>query len=281
METVESIDALREIIKRWRNAGDRIALVPTMGNLHVGHLKLVEIAQGLATRVVASIFVNPAQFGKGEDYEQYSRPLGEDSRKLCAKRVDLLFAPPVAEVFPQNCSTYVEVHGLSNILCGEFRPTHFRGVSTIVCKLFNMVQPDVAIFGEKDFQQLLLIRTMVVNLDIPVEIVSAPIIREDDGLAMSSRNMYLSAEERKQAATLYRSLRDSEVFIKKGNHDFRQIERQQWNRLKALGFKPDYFSIRRKNDLAVAEKGDRELVVLAAAWLGKARLIDNLQILVS
>ena len=281
METVESIDALREIIKRWRIAGDRIALVPTMGNLHVGHLKLVEIAQGLATRVVVSIFVNPTQFGEGEDYEQYSRPLVEDSRKLSDKRVDLLFVPPVAEVYPQDCHTYVDVQGLSHILCGEFRPTHFRGVSTIVCKLFNMVQPDVALFGEKDFQQLLLIRTMVVNLDIPVEIVSAPIIREDDGLAMSSRNMYLSAEERKQAATLYRSLRDSEESIKKGNHDFRQIERQQWNRLKASGFKPDYFSIRRKNDLAVAEKGDRELVVLAAAWLGKARLIDNLQILVS
>ena len=281
METIEKIDALRGIIKLWRNSGDRIALVPTMGNLHDGHLKLVEIAQSSASRVVTSIFVNPAQFGEGEDYDQYSRPLEEDSRKLCDKRVDLLFAPAVAEVYPEGYRTYVDVHGLSNILCGEFRPTHFRGVSTVVCKLFNMVQPDIAIFGEKDFQQLVVIRTMAANLNIPVEIVGAPIVRENDGLAMSSRNMYLSAEERKQAATLYRSLRDAEMFIKKEIHDFRQIEFQQCNRLKASGFTPDYFSIRRKNDLGVAEKGDRELVVLAAAWLGKARLIDNVQLLVS
>ncbi len=281
METAESVDALRKIVKRWRDSGDRIALVPTMGNLHDGHIKLVEIARSLASRVVTSIFVNPAQFGEGEDYNQYSRPLEEDSRKLCDKRVDLLFVPPVSEVYPEGCHTYVDVHGLSNILCGEFRPTHFRGVSTVVCKLFNMVQPDMAIFGEKDFQQLLLIRTMVTNLNIPVEIVGAPTVREADGLAMSSRNMYLSAEERKQAAKLYRSLCDAEVSIKRENHDFRQIEAQQWNRLQASGFKPDYFSIRRKNDLGVAEKGDRELVILAAAWLGRARLIDNIQFFVS
>lgn len=280
METVATIDALREIVKSWRDSGDRIALVPTMGNLHAGHLKLIEIAQGLASRVVASIFVNPAQFSEGEDYDEYPQSLETDSQKLCDKGVDLLFAPAIEEVYPENCCTYVEVEGLSNILCGEFRPTHFRGVSTVVCKLFNMVGPDMAVFGEKDFQQLTLIRAMVANLDIPVEIVSVPIIRERDGLAMSSRNMYLSIVERKKAAMLYRSLRDAEVAIKRGNNSLRQIEIQQCNWLKNLGFKLDYFSIRRINDLSVAEEGDRELIILVAVWLGAARLIDNLQLFV-
>lgn len=277
MQTVESIDSLRAVIKLWRESGDRIALVPTMGNLHDGHLKLVELARGSTDRVVVSIFVNPAQFGEGEDFNAYPRSLKDDCRKLYENSTDLLFTPDIKEVYPDDCCTFVEVSKLSNMLCGEFRPTHFRGVTTIVCKLLNIVQPDVAIFGEKDFQQLVLIRIMVKDLNIPVEIVSAPIVREDDGLAMSSRNIYLSPEERNQAVRLYQSLCDAANFIKNGGRDFRQIEIQQTKYLTQAGFSLDYFSIRKKHNLELAVKGDTELVIMTAAWLGKARLIDNLQ----
>lgn len=276
MQTVETIASLRAIIKLWREAGDQIALVPTMGNLHNGHLKLIELAQGLANRVVTSIFVNPTQFGEGEDFDAYPRTLKSDLRELQKKDTDLLFAPAVTEIYPKDSFTRVDVVGLSQILCGESRPIHFRGVTTIVCKLLNMVQPDFAIFGEKDFQQLVVIRKMVKDLNIPVDIVGAPIVREEDGLAMSSRNNYLSIEERKRSVKLYQSLCEARDLIISG-YDFRQIEFKQTSVLKEVGFKPEYFSIRQKHNLELAIEDNTDLVILAAAWLGKTRLIDNLQ----
>jgi len=278
MYTATTIAALRERLASWRRTGERIALVPTMGNLHAGHLQLVEAARKRADRVVVSIFVNPTQFGEGEDYASYPRTLAEDTRKLCARSTDLLFSPQPAEVYPEGSKTVVEVRELNRILCGRFRPVHFNGVTTVVSKLLNMVQPDVALFGEKDFQQLLVIRRMVADLDIPVEIVGVPTVREADGLAMSSRNDYLSVAERLIAPSLYRSLRAAKQLIEAGGRDFRQIEQQQLEALRQVGFNPDYFSIRRRSDLLLAEKQDVDLVILAAAWLGKARLIDNVQL---
>ncbi len=208
MERIESLRDLRERVTAWRSAGARLAFVPTMGNLHAGHLTLVREARALADMVVASIFVNPLQFGAGEDLDAYPRTLEDDRRLLAGEGCDLLFTPRVDEVYPrgQAAQTRVEVPGLSDILCGARRPGHFVGVSTVVCKLFNMVQPNLALFGEKDFQQLLVIRRMVEDLAMPVEIVGVPTVRESDGLAMSSRNGYLTAEERARAPVLYRVL---------------------------------------------------------------------------
>ncbi len=278
MYTATTTAALRERLAPWRRTGERIALVPTMGNLHAGHLQLVEAGRECADRVVVSIFVNPTQFGEGEDYASYPRTLEEDAQKLHEARTDLLFSPQPAEVYPQGSKTVVEVQELNKMLCGQFRPVHFNGVTTVVCKLLNMAQPDVALFGEKDFQQLQVIRRMVVDLDIPVEIVGVPTVREADGLAMSSRNDYLSAAERRIAPTLYRSLRAAKETIEAGGRDFRQMEQAQLAVLRQAGFNPDYFSIRRRSDLLLAEKQDVDLVILAAAWLGKARLIDNVQL---
>ncbi len=272
------LEALRATVGQWRKEGERIAFVPTMGNLHAGHLDLVKEAARQADRVVVSIFVNPLQFGEGEDYDAYPRTLQEDERKLTQVGVDLLFAPTVDTLYPsgQAAQTRVEVPGLSDILCGASRPGHFVGVATVVCKLFNMVQPDLAVFGEKDYQQLMVIRRMVADLAMPIRIIGKSTVREPDGLAMSSRNGYLSAEQRGVAPLLYGTLQSTAEALKTGNRDFSDLESAAQRILREAGFRPDYFVIRRAGDLAAPEQAEDSLVILAAAYLGTTRLIDNL-----
>lgn len=279
METVHHISELRDRVAAWRRNGERIGFVPTMGNLHPGHVDLVRRAKRRAERVVSSIFVNPMQFGANEDLDAYPRTLAQDQSKLAEVDTDLLFAPGVEEVYPggQAVQTRVEVPGISDILCGAARPGHFVGVSTVVCKLFNMVQPDVAVFGEKDFQQLMVIRRMTEDLSLPIEIVGVATVREADGLAMSSRNGYLTAEERAVAPRLYQALQRAAADLRTGS-DFEQVEQAAERTLSEAGFGPDYFVVRRAADLELPPPGERDLVLLAAAYLGKARLIDNLRV---
>lgn len=280
MRTVHTIAELRDHVTTWRRAGERVAFVPTMGNLHRGHIHLVERARQQAPRTVASIFVNPTQFGPNEDFTGYPRTLLEDSRQLEAVGLDLLFAPAVAEIYPRPLEdmTSITVPELSDILCGASRPTHFRGVATVVGKLFNMVQPDIALFGEKDWQQLRVIRRLVGDLNFPIEIVGVPTVREADGLAMSSRNGYLTPEERAIAPTLYATLTASAERLRAGERDYQRLSDEAKARLAAAGFRPDYFEIRRASDLQPPASGDENLRILAAAWLGRARLIDNLAV---
>lgn len=280
MQTVHTVAELRARVAAWKRAGERVAFVPTMGNLHRGHLHLVERARELAPRTVASIFVNPTQFGPNEDFAGYPRTLDDDSRQLAAVGLDLLFAPGVAEMYPRPLDemTQVTVPELSGILCGASRPIHFRGVATVVSKLFNMAQPDVALFGEKDWQQLMVIRRLVADLDFPVEIVGVPTVREADGLALSSRNGYLTAEERAIAPVLYATLTASAERLRAGERDCERLTSEAKARLAAAGFRPDYFEIRRARDLQPPADGDTDLRILAAAWLGRARLIDNLAV---
>ncbi len=280
MQLVETIDSLRAELNRWRAKHATIALVPTMGNLHRGHLMLVDAARELADKVVATIFVNPTQFGEGEDFDSYPRTLTADMRKLRQHKTDLLFVPEVNGIYPRNGCTVVDVADLSKELCGQARPQHFVGVATVVCKLFNMVQPDIAVFGEKDFQQLVLIRRMVGDLNIPVAIQGIATVREADGLALSSRNAYLTRRERQLAPTLYRTLCGAQQAIDQGERDYRRLEKLQLESLNAAGFKPDYFCVRRVSDLRPAAPNDIALVILTAARLGKPRLIDNLQVTV-
>lgn len=279
METLHRIDELRARITTWRRAEESIALVPTMGTLHQGHLELVRQARGHARRVVASIFVNPLQFGPHEDLAAYPRTPEADRRGLAGEGTDLLFAPAVDEVYPygQAGQTRVEVPGLSDILCGASRPGHFVGVATVVCKLFNMVQPDLALFGEKDFQQLLVIRRMAADLCLPVEIIGVPTVREPDGLAMSSRNGYLSTAERGRAPALYQALQAAAHALRQGATPA-QVAAQARVELEEAGLRPDYVSVRRAADLAEPGTEDRTLIILAAAYLGRARLIDNLRV---
>ena len=280
MQTVHAIAELRARVAAWKRAGERVAFVPTMGNLHRGHIHLVERARALAPRTVASIFVNPTQFGPSEDFAAYPRTLAEDSRQLEDAGLDLLFAPSVAEMYPRPLEemTAVTVPELSGILCGASRPIHFRGVATVVSKLFNMLQPDVALFGEKDWQQLMVIRRLVADLDFPVEIVGVPTVREPDGLAMSSRNGYLTAEERAIAPVLYATLTACAERLRAGERDYDRLANEAKARLAAAGFRPDYLEIRRARDLQLPAEGDTDLRILAAAWLGRARLIDNLAV---
>jgi len=280
MDTVFNTAELRDIVATWRRDGHRIAFVPTMGNLHDGHLSLLERAREIADRTVVSIFVNPIQFGKGEDYATYPSTLEEDKAKLAPNGLDVLFAPNLQQLYPGGMEedTRVTVPGLSTILCGEFRPGHFSGVATVVTKLFCSVQPDCALFGEKDLQQLMVIRRMVDDLCMPVEVIGQPIVREPDGLAMSSRNSYLTDEERKKAPLIYRTLQQARDEVLKGGAEFRPIEAKCEQRLREAGFKPEYFSIRRSQDLSLADDGDSGISILAAAWLGGARLIDNIRV---
>lgn len=280
METVHAIAELRACVARWRRADEHIALVPTMGNLHRGHLRLVEEARRLATRTVVSIFVNPLQFGPHEDFAGYPRTLAEDSRQLAGFGVDLLFAPPTGEVYPRplESMTQVEVPGLSTILCGAYRPGHFRGMATVVTKLLAMVQPDVGIFGEKDWQQLVIIRRLVADLNLPVAVVGVPTVREADGLAMSSRNGYLTPAERAVAPNLYRALTAVADGIRAGERRYRVLEDSALALLEQVGFRPDYVTVRRADDLEPPTADATELRVLAAAWLGRARLIDNVAV---
>ncbi|HRZ23387.1 MAG TPA: pantoate--beta-alanine ligase [Candidatus Contendobacter sp.] len=277
MQTVHTIAELRAQVMAWKRAGEQVAFVPTMGNLHRGHIHLVECARELAPRTVASIFVNPMQFGPSEDFAAYPRTLDADSRQLETAGLDLLFAPSVAEVYPRPLEqmTQVTVPELPTVLCGASRPTHFSGVTTVVSKLFNMVQPDIAVFGEKDWQQLVIIRRMATDLDMPVAIVGVPTVREPDGLALSSRNGYLSAEERAIAPTLYATLRATAERLRAGERDFAALEAEAKAQLASAGFRPDYFEIRRPDDLQRPNLEDAELRIFAAAWLGRARLIDN------
>lgn len=278
MLTITDTPSLRKRIAAWRLDGKRIAFVPTMGNLHAGHLYLIERAKSLAPKVVVSIFVNPMQFDRADDLTAYPRTLEEDRFKLDRIATDLLFLPDVSQVYPLGVehSTRVEVPGLSDILCGASRPGHFRGVATVVTKLFNMVQPDIALFGEKDFQQLMLIRRLVADLSMPIEISGVPTRREADGLAMSSRNNYLDAQQRQFAPRLYQTLTTVAKAIQAGERVYRELEQQAIHQLEACGMRPDYVRICRQSDLNAAENGDDELAILAASWLGKARLIDNI-----
>jgi pantoate--beta-alanine ligase len=279
MQTLSTLVSLRQTIAAWRNAGERIALVPTMGNLHAGHLQLVERAQSVADRAVVSIFVNPMQFSSDDDdFVHYPRTLAADCEKLT--NVDVVFAPSVEEVYPTGFEhePRIEVPGLSHILCGKYRPDHFVGVATLVAKLFNMVQPDVALFGEKDYQQLLVIRRFVVALNFPVEIIGVPTVREADGLAMSSRNQYLSAQERELAPALYQALLQAKTEIEQGEGDFAALQARAHAYLEAEGWRPEYFEVCCVQDLQPATVDEREWVILAAAWLGGARLIDNVRV---
>ncbi|MDO9268441.1 MAG: pantoate--beta-alanine ligase [Methylobacter sp.] len=275
MRIVNTVSELRNAVRAWRLAGQSVALVPTMGNLHAGHLALVNEAKEKAERVVVSIFVNPTQFGVGEDFETYPRTEREDHEKLNALGTDLLFQPAVSEVYASDAKTLVSVTGLSEWYCGASRPGHFDGVATVVCKLFNMVQPDVALFGLKDFQQLTVIRTMVRDLNIPVEIVGVETVREASGLAMSSRNGYLTAEEKAVAEKLYQCLCVARDAVLAGQQSYEEIERRALLFLQESGFQPDYFSVCRMSDLKKAGADDVALVLLTAARLGKTRLIDN------
>jgi len=280
METVFSLEDLRRRIQGWRREGARIALVPTMGNLHAGHISLLERARALADRTVVSIFVNPIQFGKGEDYARYPSTLEADQQKLSAAGLDLLFAPNLDQLYPGGIEedTRVTVPVLSALLCGQYRPGHFSGVATVVSKLFINVQPDVALFGEKDYQQVLVIKRMTRDLLMPVEILGMPIVREADGLAMSSRNSYLNAEERSRAPRIHALLQTAAEKLASGKHSLIAIETAAMAELATAGFRPEYFSVRRAEDLDLPRAGDRSLQILAAAWLGSARLIDNLRV---
>lgn len=278
MITSAHIDDIRTQVRAWRAKGETVAFVPTMGNLHQGHITLVKQAAQKCDHVVVSIFVNPMQFGQNEDLDAYPRTLEADSQALMAAGAKLLFTPTPAIIYPKGLAqqTYVEVPGISDVLCGASRPGHFRGVATIVCKLFNIVQPDVALFGNKDYQQLLVIKTMVEDLSLPIEIIGVDTIREDSGLAMSSRNGYLTAEEKAAAPALKKAIDAMAQGILQGE-TFEQVIDLAKASLVAAGFTPDYLEVRHADTLAKADPQDKALVILAAAYLGKARLIDNLR----
>ena len=280
MIIIETLPMLRQQIRRWRQEGKRIALVPTMGNLHDGHMTLVDEARARADVVVVSIFVNPMQFDRPDELARYPRTLQEDSEKLTRRGVDLVFAPAPAAVYPQGLEqqTYVDVPGISTILEGASRPGHFRGVSTIVSKLFNLVQPDLACFGEKDYQQLALIRKMVADMGYDIDIVGVPTVRAKDGLALSSRNGYLTAEERKVAPQLSKIMNALAQQLANGERQIEALLEQTAEQLRAAGFTPDELFIRDADSLQPLTVDSQRAVVLMAAWLGKARLIDNQQV---
>ena len=280
MLVVETESELRRVILEQKRQGKRVGFVPTMGNLHEGHLQLVKHALQRADFVVASIFVNPLQFGENEDFDKYPRTHQADIEKLTGAGCSLLFLPSVQTIYPKPMEqqTRVEVPDLSDILCGESRPGHFVGVATVVCKLFNLVSPDVAVFGEKDYQQLMVIRHMTLDLCLPIEIIGAPIVREDDGLAMSSRNGYLDTMQRQLAPKLYEVLSETADKLGKGDKGFEQLEQEAVNNINKLGFRTDYFVIRRADDLQLPEANETDIVILVAAWLGNTRLIDNIQV---
>ncbi|MBH0071782.1 pantoate--beta-alanine ligase [Pseudoalteromonas sp. NZS127] len=280
MQSITEIKSLRSQIKAWRQAGLSIALVPTMGNLHLGHFSLVEKAKMMADKVVVSIFVNPMQFGANEDLDNYPRTLDEDKHGLADLETDIVFTPSVETIYPNGLAaqSFVDVPDISLGYCGGSRPGHFRGVATVVTKLFNLVQPDYACFGEKDFQQLQVIKTMARDLSIPVEVIGVSTMREVSGLAMSSRNGYLSNEQKDSATVLFKVLNNCAEQLKSGNTDFATLEETAKQSLQQAGLKPDYFSIAQRDTLKAATLDDNKFVILAAAYLGSVRLIDNLQV---
>jgi pantoate--beta-alanine ligase len=278
MQTVQDAAGLRATIRGWRIQGQTVGFVPTMGNLHEGHHSLIKLARARADRVVASVFVNPTQFGPNEDFERYPRTLAQDQAGLAEMDCDLLFAPDVATIYPFGAAQSVSVHvpGITDTLEGAHRPGHFDGVATVVCKLFNLVQPDVAVFGQKDFQQLKVIERMVRDLALPLKVVAAPTLRAADGLALSSRNQYLSVAERALAPQIHETLLKMRELLEKG-HARKVIEQAAASTLERAGFAPDYAVIRRAEDLAEPADDERQgLVALIAARLGATRLIDNL-----
>jgi pantoate--beta-alanine ligase len=274
MDIIHSVAALRDRLKRVPNN----VFVPTMGNLHDGHIQLIDIAKPRAACTVVSIFVNRIQFGPREDFERYPRTFDSDCRRLEAAGVDVVFAPDEKEIYPEPQTYVVEPSDLQHILEGAHRPGHFRGVATVVLKLFNLVQPHSAIFGKKDYQQCLVLTNMVRQLALPIDLILAETVRADDGLALSSRNAYLAPAERQEAPRLYQQLRKARDEIKAGARDFQRIELDVMAELAHHGWKPDYIAVRRQSDLAPPKNGEPELVILAAARLGGTRLIDNVEV---
>lgn len=280
MLIIETLPLLRQQIRRWRQEGKRIALVPTMGNLHDGHMTLVEEAKAAADVVVVSIFVNPMQFDRPDDLARYPRTLQEDCEKLNRRKVDMVFAPAPADVYPQglDTQTFVDVPGISTMLEGASRPGHFRGVSTIVSKLFNLVQPDFACFGQKDYQQLALIRKMVADMGYDIEIIGVPTVRAKDGLALSSRNGYLTADQRKIAPGLSKVMNGLADKLRNGDRDTEEMLIIAATELNEKGFRSDDLQIRDAETLLELSPDSKRAVILMAAWLGQARLIDNVTV---
>ncbi len=280
MRTICKVEEVRRRVSQWQRAGERVALVPTMGNLHQGHMSLVDLARGQADRVVVSLFVNPSQFGPKEDFTAYPRTLDEDRERLRGATTDLLFVPDEQEMYPFGVEsmTKVSVPGLSEILCGASRPGHFDGVTAVVCRLINIVQPQLAVFGQKDYQQLKIIQRMIADLHLATDIVSGPTQREDDGLAMSSRNQYLNETQRASAAQIYASLKACAARIVAGEREYSILEEAGCAQLRAADLTPDYFAVRVADDLSLPGPNTGDFVILAAAQCGPARLIDNLTI---
>jgi pantoate--beta-alanine ligase len=280
VKTLRDIEGIRDVVARWKAESQRVVLVPTMGNLHDGHISLMRLARRNGERVVASIFVNPTQFGPTEDYASYPRTPAADGRRLREAGVDALFVPSARAMYPggERNSTTVSVPGLSRDLCGRVRPGHFDGVTSVVLRLFHVVAPDAAVFGEKDYQQLMVLRQMTGDLHLPIRILGGPIVRERDGLAMSSRNQYLSAREREMAPALFASLQACRKRLLSGDGNFASIRLQAMRRLRRTGFRPDYVEIRNAADLSPPTAASTNLRVLAAARLGRARLIDNVAV---
>lgn len=283
MQICRSFTEIRQTVTAWRRAGDSIVFVPTLGNLHDGHLQLVKLGREHGTRVIVSIFVNPLQFGKNEDYALYPRTLDTDIAKLQSVATDGLFCPSDEEIYPNGVEhqTSVSVPTMTDILCGATRPGHFTGVTTIVTKLFNIVQPDKAVFGVKDFQQLAVVKRMVQDLCLPIDILEAPVARAADGLALSSRNGYLEAAEREKAPALYQCLCEARDRLALGERNFQLLETEAELQLLRQGLRPDYFSVRCAKTLEPAAESDVHLAILAAAYLGRTRLIDNITISLS
>jgi pantoate--beta-alanine ligase len=280
VDVVADPEAVRERVRAWRCAGDSVALVPTMGDLHAAHLRLVEAASAQADRVLVSIFVNPLQFGPGDDYASYPRAIERDRRNLAEYGVDGVYAPEPERVYPRGLAETVRIHvpGLEEILCGDDRPGHFAGVATVVAKLLNTAEPDLAVFGEKDYQQLLLVQRLAADLDFGVDIVGVPTVRESDGLALSSRNGYLGERERAIAGELYSTLRRISQRLLAGERAFERLQADAVEALTQAGFTPVYVAVRRAHDLGEPDRETPALAlrVLAAAHLGPARLIDNI-----
>jgi pantoate--beta-alanine ligase len=281
MQTVHTVSQVREYVRGWHQKGLSVGFVPTMGNLHDGHISLIKEARARCDVVVVSIFVNPTQFGPNEDFDRYPRTLDADAAALVDASTDLLFAPSVDEMYPSGQNqTWVDVDALGEHLCGASREGHFRGVTTVVAKLFNIVQPDVAVFGEKDFQQLAILRRMSEELLFPVKIVGAPTSRESDGLARSSRNGFLAESERTLAPQIYQTLQTLKADIEGGEQDYRALEQRYRDSLNQAGFQVDYLTVANARSLAPASAGDTDLVVAVAAKLGNTRLIDNVSLAV-
>jgi len=280
MQSLQQVAALRALVAEWRGQNLSVGLVPTMGSLHDGHRSLVKAAKARFDRVIVTIFVNPTQFSPGEDFDDYPRVIAADKAMLVEDGADAVFLPTIDDLYPRGVerTTLITISDLTNELCGAHRDGHFDGAMTAVNKLLNITRPDAVFLGEKDFQQLFMMKQMVSELMMSVEVIGVPTYREDDGLAMSSRNKYLTETERDKAKALFETLSEIEQALKNGSNEFSQLEQQGLSKLQDLGFIPDYIEVRRQRDMLGAQAADKELVVLGAAKLGKTRLIDNIQL---